>query len=345
MRPIYSCVRSKQNGRIHHEEPPMTASVPAAKVADGIARMSGAGSGAWHAGERLLQERAGVAARMAEIGPRLLRDAMPQQHREFFAELPFLVAGTLDADGQPWASLVAGPVGFAQSPTPQVLRMSADACWDEQARGHLRVDAAVGFLGLQAHTGRRNRLNGWIAAIGEQGVDIAVGQSYGNCPKYIRPREAFHSPTTTLSSRGMSPTLSAEALRIVSAADTFFIATAHPAASQAHAPAEGVDVSHRGGPSGFVQIASDGSLLVRDYAGNSFFNTLGNLQLEPRCGLLFLDHANGDRLQVAGRAEVLWESQPPSAAPATERLLKIEVRQAVLARGGLPLRWHTPAGK
>jgi uncharacterized protein len=306
--------------------------------------MNDPASGAWHAGERLLQERAGVGARMAEIGPRLLRDFMPEQHRAFFAELPFLVAGTLDAEGQPWATLVAGPVGFAHSPTPQLLRLGADAFWDEDARGHLRVGAAIGLLGLQAHTGRRNRANGRIAAIGAQGVDITVAQSFGNCPKYIRPREALHAPTATLARRSVSGGLSAEALRVVRAADTFFIATAHPRASQAQASAEGVDVSHRGGPAGFVQVASDGALLVRDYVGNSFFNTLGNLQLEPRCGLLFVDPANGDRLQLAGRAELLWEPERPSAAPATERLLRIEVRQAVLVQGGLPLRWHVPAG-
>ena len=312
-------------------------------------RVNEPASGAWHAGERLLQERAGVAARMAEIGPRLLRDFMPEQHRAFFAELPFVVAGTLAAEGQPWASLVAGPVGFAHSPTPQLLRLGAGATWEEDVRGHLRVGAAIGLLGLQAHTGRRNRANGRIAAIVAQGVDIAVAQSFGNCPKYIRPRQAFHAPTATPARRSISGSLSADALRIVQAADTFFIATAHPRASEANAGAgagaEGVDVSHRGGPAGFVQVASDGRLLVRDYVGNTFFNTLGNLQLEPRCGLLFVDPSNGDRLQLAGRAELLWEPQRQSAAPATERLLRIAVRQAVLVRGGLPLHWHVPAGE
>lgn len=306
--------------------------------------MNDPGIGAWHAGERLLQERAGVGARMAEIGPRLLRAFMPEQHRAFFAELPFVVAGTLDAGGQPWASLVAGPVGFAQSPAPQLLRLGADATWDEDVRGQLQVGAAIGLLGLQAHTGRRNRANGRIAAIGAQGVDIAVAQSFGNCPKYIVPRQAFHAPATTLSRRSVCDLLSSEALRIVEAADTFFIATAHPRARQAQAGAEGVDVSHRGGPAGFVQLASDGALRVRDYVGNSFFNTLGNLQLEPRCGLLFVDPSTGDRLQVAGHAEVLWEPERPADAPATQRLLRIEVRQAVLVRGGLPLRWEAPAG-
>ena len=33
----------------------------------------------------------------------MIRDAMPEQHREFFAQLPFVIAGTVDQTGQPWA--------------------------------------------------------------------------------------------------------------------------------------------------------------------------------------------------------------------------------------------------
>ena len=55
----------------------------------------------WHAGERLLQEHVGVAARMAQIGPKVLRDYMPDQHRDFYAQLPLLLAGAVDPAGDP----------------------------------------------------------------------------------------------------------------------------------------------------------------------------------------------------------------------------------------------------
>jgi hypothetical protein len=61
----------------------------------------------WHEGERALQSRAGIGERMAEIGPRVVRDHMPDQHRGFFAQLPFLIAGSLDAERRPWASVLA----------------------------------------------------------------------------------------------------------------------------------------------------------------------------------------------------------------------------------------------
>ena len=63
----------------------------------------------FHAGERALQERLGVAERMLDVGRRVIRPFMPDQHREFFAQLPFVLVGSVDALGGPgrrcwWAS-------------------------------------------------------------------------------------------------------------------------------------------------------------------------------------------------------------------------------------------------
>lgn len=80
----------------------------------------------WHAGEQQLQARAGVAQRMADMGRRVIRDHMPEQHRAFYRQLPFVLLGTVDAEGRPWASVLEGPVGFAHSPDPRLLRLDAD---------------------------------------------------------------------------------------------------------------------------------------------------------------------------------------------------------------------------
>ncbi|HKY46193.1 MAG TPA: pyridoxamine 5'-phosphate oxidase family protein [Pyrinomonadaceae bacterium] len=65
-----------------------------------------------------------------------------------------------------------------------------------------------------------------------------------------------------------------------------------------------MDVSRRGGETGFVRI--DGSrLTIPDFAGNRFFNTLGNLLLNPRAGLLFIDFNSGDLLLLSGRIEII----------------------------------------
>ena len=66
-----------------------------------------------------------------------------------------------------------------------------------------------------------------------------------------------------------SSSLSAAQRARIGAADTFFIASAHPEG--------GADASHRGGRPGFVRVTGQRSLAFPDYPGNNMFNTLGNL--------------------------------------------------------------------
>jgi hypothetical protein len=46
-----------------------------------------------HDGELLVQDRAGTRARMDIASPRLIRDHMPDQQRELFEKLPYLILG------------------------------------------------------------------------------------------------------------------------------------------------------------------------------------------------------------------------------------------------------------
>ncbi|HQX24243.1 MAG TPA: flavin-nucleotide-binding protein, partial [Pseudomonadota bacterium] len=50
----------------------------------------------WHEGERRLQQRAGVAERMAVFGRKVIRDFLPEQHRVFYGQLPLLLVGAVD---------------------------------------------------------------------------------------------------------------------------------------------------------------------------------------------------------------------------------------------------------
>ena len=151
----------------------------------------------WHAGERLLQEHVGVAARMAQIGPKVLRDYMPDQHRDFYAQLPLLLAGAVDPAGDP------GPArcepGFAWSPDPRVLRVAAMPDADDP----LAATGPEQALGARhrAQTRRRNRVNGLVSAWDGRRFEVTVGQSFGNCPQYIQTREWHFRAQTTLRRR------------------------------------------------------------------------------------------------------------------------------------------------
>src|SRR6266487_5838449 len=82
-------------------------------------------------------------------------------------------------------------------------------------------------------------------------------------------------------------------------ADTFFIGSVHEQA--------GMDCSHRGGNPGFVRVKDELRVVFADYSGNNMFQTLGNLSLDSRAALIFLDFETGGTLQASGRAKIIWD--------------------------------------
>ena len=102
---------------------------------------------------------------------------MPDQHRAFFAQLPFLVAGAVDGQGDPWAGVLEGEPGFAVSPDPQTLQVAALPDADDPLRAGLGPDQPVGLLGIELHTRRRNRMNGRITAWDGRRFAVTVAES------------------------------------------------------------------------------------------------------------------------------------------------------------------------
>lgn len=299
----------------------------------------------FHAGEQALQERSGVRERLAAIGPMVIRDHMPDQHRELFAKLPTLLIAVQDDQGQPWATMLHGPAGFIRSPDPTTLAIGALPAADDPVARWLVEGAAVGALGLEPHTRRRNRANGRVVARSSTGFALEVLQSFGNCPKYIHAREPVTIPAVAAPvARKLGPMLDDDTLALVRRADTLFIASA----SGGHvgsARADGVDVSHRGGRPGFVQVSVTSRglrLTLPDYPGNHFFNTLGNLQVWPRAGLLLPDYQDGSLLHLATQARIEFDGAALDAFPGAQRLLHLDVQEARWRPGALPLRWTLP---
>lgn len=289
----------------------------------------------FHAGEQAMQARVGLRERMAAIGPQVVRDHMPDQHRELFGKLPTLLLGALDEAGQPWATMLAGPPGFVTTPDARRMRIDATRRPGDPALAGLHEGAPVGLLGLEPHTRRRNRMNGIVEHWPKGGaLEIAVRQSFGNCPKYIVPREPERLAAVPQPAQLLGPQLDEAALALIRRSDTLFIASAS-ARPDADERSEGVDVSHRGGMPGFVAIEpeADGFVLVLpDYPGNRFFMTLGNLSVNPAAGLLWLDHHDGTLLQVAAQAELRLDGEQPS--------VRLRVRGGVRQPAALPWRWH-----
>jgi ferredoxin-NADP reductase/predicted pyridoxine 5'-phosphate oxidase superfamily flavin-nucleotide-binding protein len=288
----------------------------------------------WHAGEKQLQAHVGVAERMEEFGRKVIRSEMPDQHRTFYQQLPFMLYAAVDADGHPWASILEGQPGFAHSPEPGLLQFRSLPAFDDPAQ--LSDGSAIGLLGIELHTRRRNRINGHVRAMSPDGFAVTVDQSFGNCPQYIQLRQFRTVPLADPSTRVAQhfSGLDDAAKAMIAEADTFFVASYVDVDGE-----RSVDVSHRGGQAGFVQVEGN-RLTIPDFAGNLHFNTLGNLLLNPRAGLLFIDFNTGDLLQLSGRTEIILDGPQVEAFQGAERLWTIEVEQVVRRPAALALRWR-----
>ncbi|MFT6925686.1 MAG: putative pyridoxine 5'-phosphate oxidase superfamily flavin-nucleotide-binding protein [Psychromonas sp.] len=268
----------------------------------------------WHQGELKVQKRAGTDKRMTEIGPKFIRQFMPQQHRDFFQSLSMIFIGYTDNQSHTYASVLFGVPGFIHSITESELVINTQSSMADFITDNVNIGDRIGLLGIEFDSKRRNRVNGIITDINQKNIKVIVLQSYGNCPKYIQaktfiPNRYYGQFHTTIGVQ-----LSQTDRQVITGADTFFIASSFNDGRQLNN--RGADISHRGGPAGFVSINAKGQLLVDDYVGNGFFNTLGNLLENPITSLLFCDWQQGHALQIRVSSQILWHDDitPKNAA-------------------------------
>ncbi len=296
----------------------------------------------FHAGEIAVQKKLGVDERMSVIGAKFIRDYMPEEHRDFYEQLPFIVLGTQDPSGQPWATILAGHPGFVASPDERHLTLSSYLPAADPALMSLSKGAAVGGLGIELATRRRNRFTARVDALSKSSISLSIDQSFGNCPQYIQTRTPVETRDATRPHPEVPVPIAAlegNVRRLVEQADTFFVASAtQPDAPAGHS--NGVDVSHRGGAAGFVKVENDRVLTIPDYAGNNFFNTLGNLLVNPKAGLLFPDFDTGALVHLAGTVEIIWSGADVDQFPGAGRAWRFSLDHGIVRPDALPLRFE-----
>ena len=291
----------------------------------------------FHTGEIAAQRKAGVARETATAG-RFIRDHMPDQHRSFFADLPFMVVAGADRTGRRWASILEIGEEVIASPDPRILCLPGGLPSDDPLAEGVVPGAEVGLLGIELATRRRNRVNGRLRG-GDGGLLLEVAQSFGNCPQYIRQKEVLRTARAEVppAAARVADRLSRSQVRWIRDADTLFIGTG---ADQG--PNRGFDASHRGGAPGFVDVDRPDRLRIPDYAGNNYFNTIGNLLCDPRVGLLFVDFETGGLLHLTGRAEIRWNGEN-SSDPQARREVIVVIEKVVERPAALTLRWRRAA--
>lgn len=293
----------------------------------------------FHAGEQRLQSLLGVREQMERFGRMVIRDHMPDQHRDFYAQLPFVFIGHADARGWPWASILHGEPGFLSSADASSLEVRALPVSGDPLGESLAESMPVGMLGIELHTRRRNRMSGRVSRVGKGGFTIRVEQAFGNCPQYIQRRhiKRVDSRPGAISRMREVFQLDEQAQEMIRRCDTFFVASC--VASGRGVASEGVDVSHRGGKPGFIRIDDAYTLVIPDYPGNHHFNTLGNFLENPRAGLLFIDFENGRLLTLTGTVEVSLDGAGAEYFPGAERHWSFRMDHGRWLENVLPLRW------
>jgi uncharacterized protein len=295
-------------------------------------------SSPFHEGELAVQERAGERE-VADRNGAIVQGRIPARAFPFLAEQPMLVVGSADAARQPWASVLFGAPGFVRAEADgeevrldlaRVGRSPGDALWT-----NLRAGADLALLAIDLDRRRRLRVNGWLADVAGEHARLAVREAYPNCPKYIQRRRlvSMAGPPTTTAAVETGDVLDAARLRLIETSDTFFVASRHPE--------RGLDVSHRGGLPGFVRAVDHHTLRVPDYPGNGMYNTLGNLLVDQRVGVVFVDFARDRALQLVGTARVRFDDvEQGQPTIGTRRFWELAVAGWREAPTGVACRWQ-----
>jgi predicted pyridoxine 5'-phosphate oxidase superfamily flavin-nucleotide-binding protein len=120
--------------------------------------------------------------------------------------------------------------------------------------------------------------------------------SYHDGARALQDRFGTRALADRLHERLAHSVFTAEDRRFIETASMFFLATADAQGQP--------DCSYKGGLPGFVRVAGPSELVFQSYDGNGMFRSLGNVAVNAKVGLLFLDFEQPRRLRINGTAEL-----------------------------------------
>jgi len=273
----------------------------------------------FHEGEVRIQSESGVDTetfdRMVEQG---FQPEMSDSEIRFVGQRTFAVAGSIDGSGRPWGSALVGSTGelfeVLDATTIDIFPTPVDG---DPLLENIADNSDIGVLFIDPSLRRRAKSLGHGTIGAEGGVTYSLSRFYGLCTKYIFKRSQQVSADRASTPHDAARTgagLDADDRSQLGAADTVFLVSHHTE--------HGTDPTHRGGPPGFVTVIDDTTITIPDYLGNGMFQTIGNLLLDDRIGLLSVDFDTGRAIQLTGRGSI----QPsPDVDVYSTRTLRIDI--------------------
>ncbi|KAJ3272547.1 hypothetical protein HDV01_005499 [Terramyces sp. JEL0728] len=302
-----------------------------------------------HAGEIFVQQKRHVPLEISTVIPRITNDDMPMQHADFFSNLTYFGIATLDSFGRPWCTLIVGnPNTMIDAVNPFQLNVGVDLAKSDPFLQCLTFNSDTkrfAGVGVDFTNRRRNKVAGVINEFNVRdcsiGMQLLTNENMGNCPKYItvrqlkrieRKEQVVHDQMNA-----GKVVLDQECRNIINQASTIFLATRH---NDQDARNSDLGMNHRGGLKGFVRSFIEGDqsfVILPDYSGNRFYQSLGNVQSDKVAGMVFPNFHTGDVLYITGEAENLYNEDADAIMPRTSLITRIRITGYVLIRKALGL--------
>jgi predicted pyridoxine 5'-phosphate oxidase superfamily flavin-nucleotide-binding protein len=246
----------------------------------------------YHAGQIEVQTEANsrpaadlLAERLGTRGPRTI---------SFYETADLLVLATADADGRlRFVSLSGGEQPLLAPQEDGTLALPAGV-------SPLADGARAGAIAINLQEQRRARANGRVVVKGGR-VFLDAAEELINCRKYIAPSVALDAKLHEGPQAREAVDPDDSRLRsVLGHVETAFLASLSPAGQP--------DVSHKGGPPGFLSFDAATRLLSwPELIGNGMLKSAGNVRATGVVSVVALDLESGDAYELSGRGEYSTE--------------------------------------
>jgi predicted pyridoxine 5'-phosphate oxidase superfamily flavin-nucleotide-binding protein len=87
------------------------------------------------------------------------------------------------------------------------------------------------------------------------------------------------------------------------------------------------DVSYKGGLPGFVRVTDHDELAFPCYDGNGMFKSFGNILVNPKVGMLFIDFEEQNRMRVQGTASLSGDDPLMAEFPGAQLIIRVKAER------------------
>lgn len=150
--------------------------------------------------------------------------------------------------------------------------------------------------------------------MGERG-----GLRYHEGMRYFQDRFDSRRLADRMEDANLEVELSEEQRTFIASRHFFFLATADASGWP--------ECSYKGGLPGWVRAVDARTVVFPSYDGNGMFRSMGNLRVNPRVGLLFIDFETPRRLRINGTASLHDQDPLLPDFPGAQFLVRVRTEQ------------------